>query len=618
MNRKQLKSAAKAEAKAFLLGSEQRLERWIWDERSPSSVIDRATMPVAMGVLDKLQAHGITLESIGSKGMKMPEFIKLVQTVIGRLDHKIDRTKYPTREKKLVFTRADLEDISPVFFTPEVSRHDDHVLVPEQLEAAEYSSAIEYAYDERMVELCKAHDKASGNVLKPVLSSRALTELNRVGSSTWQSPVTLYSQVGRMHHGSKGDGTFQNGKGIRACSVFANPEKCDSRNLEFFQAQLSSAYNIDESLYDTILADPLKYSLANPHGKETRIVIGYCWAVQEILETGSTRRMAGYDMPASLLMYIYLILGLPMDEVERIAFVNSPRFEHARKRLMKQVRNLLTHLQGINENDLDGDIMKPCFTKGGYGAGAKAIALSMLGLSSDDEMDDLDDMTSILDNFLEVDSTAQPTPPDCIAHLYFYTKGKKKGKPFERQDIIDATIETCNRIISVMMGMYPALSKYVDACRKLWVQSVIETGAPPSVVAAHGYVFNGRLWRRDLSEWTKVAVEDGVGMYLSDSDISVNKFTPADKGTPMPPNGVHLTEATGMTLSILDAKRIDLQMATNMDWYAVPVGRSLDLMPVIRHGVNAATAECFLTQLSKRIQRHDDCIVPEGAHLARL
>jgi hypothetical protein len=614
MNRKQLKSAAKAEAKAFLLGSEQRLERWIWDERSLSSIIDRATMPVVMGVLDKLQAHGTTLESIGIKGISMSSFIKLVQTVIGKLAHTYDRATYPTREGKLVFTRADLEDIPPVFFTPEVSRHDDHVLVPEQLEAAEYSSAIEYAYDERMVELCKAHDKASGNVLKPVLSSRALTELNRVGSSTWRSPVTLYSQVGRMHHGSKGDGTFQNGKGIRACSVFANPEKCDSRNLEFFQAQLSSAYNIDESLYDTILADPLKYSLANPHGKETRIVIGYCWAIQEILETGSTRRMAGYDMPASLLMYIYLILGLPVDEVERIAFVNSPRFKHARKRLMKRVRNLLTHLQGIDENDLDGDVIKPCFTKGGYGAAAKAIALSMLGLSSDDEMDDPNDVTSILDNFLGVDSTAQPTPPDCIAHLYF----DNEGEPFERQNIIDGTIDLCDRIISVMMGMYPALAAYVDVCRKLWKQSVIETGAPPSVVAAHGYVFNGRLWRRDLSRWTKVTMDHGVGQYVVPDEILVNKFIPAESGTPMPPNGVHLTEATGMTLSILDAKRIDLQMATNMDWYAVPVGRSLDLMPVIRHGVNATTAECFLTQLSKRIQRPDATIIPEGAHLARL
>ena len=614
MKPKELKSTVNAVAKAFLNGPERRLDRWIWDQRSEQSIVDRATMPVVMGVLDKLQSLGVTLASIGEKGTSMPALIRRAQTVICRRAynaHEKARGEItPSRDGRLVFTADDLAEIDPLMFTPEVSRHDDHKLVPDQLEAAEYAGSIPFRYNEWMYEQLTKFDKSRKDA-KPLFTDRFRNEMNRVATQSWTSPCSIFSQIARMHAASKGAGTYQNGKWERSLVEGEDQVSCNDVNLKFFQKQLEDNYGITESKWADIMAAPQAFLGTFAHGKETGIVLRYCRAVQEIKETGKTACLAGYDMPASLLMLIYLILGLPLEEVEKIAFCNSPKFVHARKRLLQRVRNKLVHLQDINQSDLDGDIVKPCFTKGGYGAAAKAVGLAMLGLSVDGEEEEDDDSPrSILDNFLNVSGQQDPVPPDCIAHL-FVDKS--------REQVISLTIALCEFVIKEMMKMYPALSKYVETCRLLWTNSVEKTGAPPKVVAANGYEFHPRLWRRDLNSWWKCELNSGVGKYLVPKDIHLNNFVPAEGGTPMPPNLTHLTEGCGMTKTILVAKGINLPIATNMDWYAVPVGRSLELFPCINEGVNFATRTCILTQLDSRIKRDGATEIPlNGPQLARL
>lgn len=597
MTPKQLKSAVKAAAKAFLFGPERRLDKWTWHERGVVSVIDRALLPVKYLVLLKLEELGVSLDEIGKNGVSHDRLHSMIQDAVGKYAHVAEEeaknSLTPRRDGRLVFTVKEMSTIPPFALRCEVSRHDHHVLTGDQKEAAEYQTAQQCCYNDQMIELLVAHDKTpldQRKLKKPLLNPREIIEIDRVGSSAWQSPVTLFSQVSRQHHESKGAGTHQNGRGIRSAVDFDESVRCGDKELLAFQTQLKAAFDVDGRVWEKVLANPLDYLRRAPWGKDTAIVIRYCLAIKEIKDTGSSPAMAGYDMPASLLMLIFLILGVSLDEIEKIACCNSRKFVHARKRVLKVVRNKLTHaLDDVNLIDFEADVIKPCFTKGGYGAAAKAIAMVMLGLEADEEDSDETDAHSTILQFLAAgDAVSGPEAPECIAHWF-------EGQSDEY--IKEHTVRLCDMVLRIMMSLYPQLSVFVQSTRDAWIHGVNMTGEPPHVTAYGGYTVMPSVWRRDKKRYRLMETNFGVGKYVVPKPMYVNRYVQAAKGTPFPPMITHHTEGTGMTYSCLDAKKRGIAFLQNMDWYATHIGNVPQLHKSIVTGVNHATSLCVLEQI---------------------
>ena len=545
-----------------VLQTDDRLARWIFDERSEASINDRATNVVFLEALKSEVIH----DQYKAWNYDTLKLLRKCQGAVANALPEIDTSQFPTREGKLVFTdRVSLDGPHRT----EISRHSDHVLVPEQVEVAEHVTADRKQFCPIMCSLLQRHQKSLPAGAAPVVSERLQAEWDRVGNKGFNFLANLRSQVGRLHLNSKGEGSYQNSKWIRPTIIDDYATECDAANLAEFERDLQKL-GFNQALVDEVNAAPIFFMEKLLWGKKTPLYISYCMAHADIKATGKTRRRAYIDGVVSMQTFMAKNVGdeicmkLMGKTVNQLVNMNAVGYEHFRETVFNAWRNSSVHgayLNQISYETFDDEVGKTITTQGGYGAKGPAVGLSLCGLKKTDVLEEVE--VEDLLQFVAQIGAKKAEIPDCLARFVSSTDSKERLQSMQN---------VAGDLLSIMLRKQAHMQIFLTACGAVWDRDVAAGNGPPTIVSALGYNVNVRQYRRNINEWTRVKKEKLTGFDL-DRTVQVNKYELVELGTPLPPLTVHTDEASWQDMCILLAKEQGWCPNPVFDGDGVPIGK---------------------------------------------
>ena len=577
-NLDRLKTTLQEVAADELLADVNRLERWIFDERTEASFVDRFTLTLWKTVMGSKE----TMKLLSDTGTSEYGLIKLCQEAIAQAVTTIDTSEMPTRNGQACFFNVNKDDINKTApLSIEYSRDGTHKSIDEHRKVNEIITLKRHVLDEESVERIK---KANSKADKPFLLDRLLAEWDRVGNTPFHFLATLRAgNSTRLNLSDKGMMSFQTSKVTRSTCVNEEPIEVDQDNLNEFVKGLESL-GLTEKLVAEINANRQEFSDTMPFGKKTNMMVDYAKYYEEIKATGSTRGNAYIDMVSSWNTFMDgffdddVLVNSMGKTLSQLVNLNDPDYVPIRRiifdnwrRIGKKTKHPIFSKASYEE--IDGEIGKSTCVQGSYGIGGNSLGRTFCGLGRGDEPRDYDpDNYDVIAWLHEQDAKGVTIPNVVLKYLPAVNKLSDAKKYEAMTNLADSMLKS-------MKAAHPVMGAYQNICKKLWERNIDEDGCGefPKTVSPLGYEFDPGKYRRNKDEWTRVGKSLGLCSFAAfDTGLLVNPFEFVN-GTHLPPLVVHLTEASWMDLWILLCWELGgFVINPGFDGAGVPIGKLLE------------------------------------------
>tara|TARA_Y100000310_G_C20682553_1_gene816833 strand:- start:816 stop:2663 length:1848 start_codon:yes stop_codon:yes gene_type:complete len=270
------------------------------------------------------------------------------------------------------------------YWKPIVSRRDNLRLPSEYKDYMQYQTDIGLRYNHDMIEALQAWQLGFGPEDKLVLSERDMDAVRLVGYDTHYQPMNIACRVARVYQGTRGAGGYQNGKGIRYSTEFAEGRTATSKHVAKLRAHASSEYGWTKAIQKELGDGTVKDRVAILNKYKSPGLLRVCLEFIYISDTKKSTMIIWRDVHTSLVCHIYAMLR--HKELARYVDINHPkwfnRHEFYLNIILGSQLDSAAFFRALTP-EMRGLFIKPSFTPQGHGAGAESTMFSVL--STDDK-----------------------------------------------------------------------------------------------------------------------------------------------------------------------------------------------------------------------------------------
>jgi len=583
-------SLKKLVADSVFHGPIPRLARWVWDERSLESIVDRSVNPtkcaldtlaegkelseVYQGFLDYLEEEnpGFLAEVKSLDQVKLVEVIQDAVAQAHRDECQEDSFHYlPTRDGRIFFTTAEMREMKieeGSMHDIEVSRHwdSDHVVSENMRERArrDFEAPSVLLLDDIEL-LVQANEAIEGN--NALFHPDFIDNVSNIGSADFHVLPNMITQVGREMYNTKSKGFIQASKHLRYC--YGTPEDIPStpENTKFIFDSFDKI-GLSPTKVDHILSNPSGYVRSLVDGKKTLRNLNYAHIANDLLTKGATNRCVTLDGNSMAIVTKAVVWGQDVIQklfgrsVASLVDANHPDYVHPRAGVYNgmMVRGnrvdgfgSFPELEEVSFDSFDADGGSTYFVQTVYGAQAKRNALTMLGLKSRILPQDLEDATDVdeLDLLMSIigdETTNSASIPDWALQLWINWCAGKGADPDTSNDLIlqDFADSIMGEWVDTVHANLPILGVSSKLCNYIYTKTKKETGAPPRVQFTDDYGFSIRDVVRHPSKYRRLNITVGKDLYTLGVRGKVRRFHFKEHGTMLDPLAEHGTEVVWM------------------------------------------------------------------------